>query len=281
MYSQARMLRDSMASHVGGWSISESILSTGQATADNLPAGLAELQYMMRMPTVELAEQVTARLDALADHVAGQTGCRVEKHWVCKSRPGLANHTMATLVWEQIQQVGAPVWDDEAKALMRKVQENCGVTPDADPILSACEALISPQDAEAILRESLPPNQRNSTSDDYTDMTWHTPTARFYIARPALKGGPYPAWAMNALGGMAQTIDPMVQVAAKVLACSALRLLEDDTARQAAMDEFTTRKAEGNIPPMCDYPAPHQFKWPEYVQTERGHDWHIPTSKAP
>ena len=277
MYSQARMLRDSMASHVGGWSISESIISTGQATADNLPAGLAELQYMMRMPTVEMAEQITARLDALAENVAVLAGCRVEKHWVCKSRPGLANHAMATLVWEQIQEVGAPVWDKEAKALMRQVQENCGVTPDADPILPACEELISPQAAEAILRESLPPNQRNSTSDDYTDMTWHAPTARFYIARPALKGGPYPAWALNALGGMPQTIDPMVQVAAKVLSCSALRLLEDDTARDAAMAEFTARKAGEDIPPLCDYPSPHTFKWPEYVQTVRGHDWHIPT----
>ncbi|PVA06878.1 peptidase M20 [Thalassorhabdomicrobium marinisediminis] len=276
MYAQGRMLRDSMASHVGGWSISEAILSTGQATADNLPAGLADLQYMMRVPTVEMAERITARLDALADSVAAQTGCRVERHWVCKSRPGLANHAMAEMVWQNIQQVGAPVWDDEAKALMREVQKNCGVTPYADPILPACEELIAPQDAEAILRESLPPNQRNSTSDDYTDMTWHAPTARFYIARPALKGGPYPAWAMNALGGMPQTIDPMVQVAAKVLATSALRLLEDEHIRDAAMAEFKTRTANP-IQPLADYPAPTQFKWPEYVQTARGFDWHIPT----
>ncbi|MCW1951389.1 MAG: amidohydrolase [Octadecabacter sp.] len=276
MYSQARMLRDTMLPHVGGWSISESIISTGQATADNLPAGLAELQYMMRVPTVEMAENVSARLDALAESVAAQTGCRVERHWVCKSRPGLANHAMASMVWEQIQHVGAPVWGADAKKLMRQVQENCGVAPDEDPILPACETLISPQDAEAILRESLPPNQRNSTSDDYTDMTWHAPTARFYIARPALKGGPYPAWAMNALGGMAQTIDPMVQVAAKVLACSALRLLEDETVRKGAQTEFTRRKAEQDIAPLCDYPSPHGFKWPEYVETVRGRGWHIP-----
>ncbi len=280
MYSQARMLRDTMLPHVGGWSISESIISTGQATADNLPAGLAELQYMMRVPTVEMAEAVSARLDTLAESVAEQTGCRVERHWVCKSRPGLANHAMAGLVWEQIQHVGAPVWDEDAKALMRQVQESCGFDGEPDPILPACEQLISPQDAEAILRQSLPPNQMNSTSDDYTDMSWHTPTARFYIARPALKGGPYPSWAMNALGGMPKTIDPMVQVAAKVLACSALRLLEDETARDAAKAEFARRKSEQDIPPLCDYPAPIDFKWPEYVETERGRDWHIPTSKS-
>jgi aminobenzoyl-glutamate utilization protein B len=280
MYAQARMLRDTMLPHSGGWSISEAIISTGQATADNLPAGLAELQYMIRVPTVEMAQSVSARLDALADTVAAQTGCRVERHWVCKSRPGLANHAMADLVWEQIQQVGAPVWNDEAKDLMRKVQVNCGMSPNDDPVLPACKTLIAPQDAEAILRESLPPNQRNSTSDDYTDMTWHAPTARFYMARPALKGGPYPAWAMNALGGMPQTIDPMVQAASKVLALSALRLLEDEDARSAAQVEFERRKDDQDIPPLCDYPAPIQFNWPEYSETARGQDWHIPTSDA-
>ena len=73
------------------------------------------------------------------------------------------------------------------------------------------------------------------------------------------------------------TIDPMVQAAAKVLAVSALRLLEDDKARDAAKAEFDCRKAEKNIPPLCDYPAPVDFAWPEYVETARGRDWCIPT----
>jgi aminobenzoyl-glutamate utilization protein B len=34
----------------------------GQATADNLPAGLAEIN-ILRVPTLEMAEQVTAVLD--------------------------------------------------------------------------------------------------------------------------------------------------------------------------------------------------------------------------
>ena len=276
MYQSARFLRDSMLSHQGGWSISESILSTGQATADNLPATLADIQYMMRVPTIAMAERVSAQLDSLAEAAAAATGCRVERHWVCKSRHGLANHAMAGLVWEQIQAVGAPVWDAAAKDVMRKVQENCGVAGMDDPILLACETLIDPQEAEAILRRDLAPSQLNSTSDDYTDMTWHAPTARFYIARPALRGGPYPAWAMNALGGIPATIDPMVQVAAKVLACSALRLLEDGDARASTMEEFTRRKTQDDTPPLCDYDPPINFKWPEYVETARGFDWHIP-----
>ncbi|MEC3862270.1 amidohydrolase [Mesobacterium sp. TK19101] len=276
MYQTARTLRDSMLPHRGGWSVSEAILSTGQATADNLPGLCADLQYMIRVPDVALAEQITGMLDRVADHCAAMTGCTVERHWVSKSRPGLANHAMARVVWGALQDVGAPVWDDGALDVMRQVQRACGVEGVADPLIDACTQLVAPEEAEAILRRDLPPSQSHSTSDDYTDMCWHVPTARFYIARPALKGGPYPAWAMNALGGIPATIDPMVQVAARVLARSALRILTDDAARQAAWDEFVARKAEADIPPLCDYDPPVGFGWPEYVDTPRGRGWHIP-----
>lgn len=283
MYQAGKALRDSMLPHQGGWSISEAVLTAGQATADNLPAGLAELQYMMRVPTVEMAEQVTAALDRNAAAAAAMTGCRWERHWVCKSRPGLTNHAMADVVWQSLQAVGPPQWDEAARAIMRQVQQAAGVEPMDDPLIAECEALIAPQAAEAALRADLPPSQRNSTSDDYTDMSWHAPLARFYIARPALRGGPYPPWVMNALGGIPATIDPMVRTAAKVLAASALRLLEDADARTLAMTEFRQRTGGGVggsdwMAPLCDYEAPIHFRWPEYVETLRGRDWWIPAA---
>ena len=280
MYQLSRGLRDSMLPHQGGWSISESILSSGQATADNLPALQADLQYMMRVPTVEMAETVTKALDRNASAVAEMTGCTWERHWVSKSRPGLANHAMANVVWDHIQEVGPPIWGADAQDQMRKIATACGADME-NPLLSACSQLVAPQEAERILRQDLPPSQRNSTSDDYTDMTWQCPTARFYIARPALAGGPYPAWAMNALGGMPETIDPMVQTAAKVLALSALRLIEDADARNAAQVEFEARTGGGIggtewMPPLCDYAPPLDFAWPEYIETARGRGWCIP-----
>jgi aminobenzoyl-glutamate utilization protein B len=286
MYMASKALRDSMLTHQGGWSISEAILTAGQATADNLPAGLAEIQYMMRMPTIAMAEQVTAVLDRNARAAADMSGCRWERHWVCKSRPGLANHAMANVVWDCLQAVGAPKWDENAKAVAREIQTNCGLQPMDNPFIEEMEQLIAPQAAEAILRRDLPPSQLNSTSDDYTDMSWHAPLARFYIARPALRapaGYRYPGWVMNALGGIPATIDPMVQTASKVLALSALRLLEDETARKATMDEFKARTGGGIggsqwTAPLCDYDPPIHFRWPEYVTTARGREWWIPTA---
>ena len=286
MYMTSKALRDSMLPHQGGWSISEAILTAGQATADNLPAGLAEIQYMIRVPTIAMAESVTAILDRNAEMAAAISGCRFERHWVCKSRPGLANHAMATMAYDALSAVGAPVWGEAAKAIARAIQTNCGAAAMTEPFIEDCSRLIDPREAEAILRRDLAPSQTNSTSDDYTDMTWHTPTARIYVARPALRAPPgftYPAWAMNALGGIPETIDPMLKCAAKTVALTALRLLEDADMRAAAMQEFIERTGGGIggsnwIAPLCDYSAPIGFRWPEYVSTPRGRDWWIPTT---
>ena len=284
MYVASKALRDSMLTHAGGWSISEAILTAGQATADNLPASLAEIQYIIRVPTLEMAEQVAAVLDRNAKAAADMSGCRFERHWVSKSRPGLANHAMSSVVWDVMREIGAPQWNESARAIAREIQMNLGLEPLQNPFIDECERLIAPQEAEAILRRDLPPSQANSTSDDYTDMCWHAPTARFYVARPALKAPPgysYPTWVMNALGGIPQTIDPMVQTASKIIACSALRLLEDKAARDSAMAEFKERTGGGIggsawMKPLCDYDPPIHFRWPEYVTTKRGHEWWIP-----
>jgi aminobenzoyl-glutamate utilization protein B len=289
MYMASKALRDSMLTHQGGWSISEAILTAGQATADNLPAGLADIQYMIRVPSIAMAEQVTSVLDRNAGAAAAMTGCRYERHWVSKSRPGLANHAMADLVWGSLQAAGAPRWNETARQAARDIQANLGLDPMDDPFIDEMERLISPQAAEAILRRDLAPSQLNSTSDDYTDMSWHAPTARFYIARPALKafsGYTYPAWVANALGGIPATIDPTVLCAARTLSLSAIRLLEVEVVRTAARTEFIERTGGGVggsswIAPLCDYPPPIDFRWPEYVTTPRGRDWWIPKPSTP
>ena len=170
--------------------------------------------------------------------------------------------------------------------MARDIQKGLGLEPMKEPFLDEMTRLIAPEEAESILRRDLPPSQSHSTSDDYTDMSWHAPTARFYIARPALKapgGYTYPNWVMNALGGIPATIDPMVRTAARVLAASALRLLEDAAARDAAMAEFQARTGGGVggsdwLAPLCDYAPPIHFRWPEYVETPRGRDWWIPSA---
>ena len=88
---------------------------------------------------------------------------------------------MADVVWNNLQSVGAPVWNEAAEDVANEILKNLGNDPMQSPFIDELSQLIAPEEAEALLRQSLPPDQLNSTSDDYTDMTWHAPTARFYI----------------------------------------------------------------------------------------------------
>ncbi|MDO6798121.1 amidohydrolase [Shimia thalassica] len=284
MYQSAKALREHVMAPGQSWSMNETIISHGQATADNIPAQIAQIQYFIRISEIEEAEHVIRGLDHFAENAARMNHCAWKRHWVAKSRPGLANHALSAATYANLETVGAPSWGDEAKAFGRAIQAELGLSPMDDPFLPMISELTPPEQAETALRQMLPPTQRHFTSDDYTEFCWHAPTVRLYIGRPALaapEGFSYPAWAMNALGGHSASIDPMVETAAKVIAMTALDLLGDTGVLEAAQAEFKDRTGGGIggenwIAPLCDYEPPLQFRWPEYVTTARGEDWVIP-----
>ena len=216
MYMASKALRDSMLPHQGGWSISEAILTAGQATADNLPAG--SRRDPVHDPRADgrdgRAGHRRARPQRRSRRRHERLPLRAALGVEVAAGPRQPRHGDASPI-EALSSVGAPRWDEAAKAIAREIQAMSASSRWTSPFIAECERLIEPQEAEAILRRDLPPSQLNSTSDDYTDMSWHAPTARFYVARPALRspnGFAYPSWVMNALGGIAETIDPMVRL---------------------------------------------------------------------
>ncbi|MEM7206260.1 MAG: amidohydrolase [Pseudomonadota bacterium] len=285
MYTSSKMLKESMIAAGTGWSMNECILTAGQATADNLPAQIAQIQYIMRVPDIEMAETVMQVLDQNAEAAAQISHCTWKRDWVSKSRPGLPNHTLAELTYRNLERVGPPQFNQaDAVKKAQEIQRNLGLEAMDEPFLPASMRLIAPQDAERELRKQLPEWQKNFTSDDYTEYCWHAPTVRLYIGRPALRapaGYHYPAWVMNALGGIRETIDPMINCASKTIAATVIDLLTQPELLQKAQDEFDQRTGgvggEKWIAPLCDYESPHQFRWPEYIETARGWEWWIPT----
>ena len=285
MYGLTKATLESMLAHTGGWSLNEAILTAGQATADNLPAQLAQINYAWRAPEIGMANAILEVLDRNAEHAAAVAHCRVVKRWVSRTRPGVANHVLAALAYENLVRVGPPHYGETAVALAQEIQRNLGLTPMACPFLAACEQLIAPQAAEARLREQMPAWQTHWTSDDYVEMSWYAPTVRLYVARPmlAVPAGyaGYPAWVSNALGGLSPCIDPTVQVAGKTIAGTLIDLLTRPETVAAARAEFAERTAGACfIAPLLpqDFAAPIDYRWPEYITTARGADWWIPAA---
>lgn len=289
MYTTTKYTRENIIPTTVPFWLNEFIMAGGQAVGDNLAPHIGYIQYCWRTPAPEFSDRILEVLDRNAHHVAEITHCTLEKHWVSRLRSGLANHAMAKLTYKNLTAVNPPEFSEAARQFAREIQKNLNLDPMENPFAPECSRLIPPQEAEAKMRESLPPTVMNFTSDDYVEYTWHAPTARFYIGRPMLNspkpGYQYPAWVMNALGGHRDCIDPMIFCASRTIAATLVDLLTKPEELQKAQAEFKERTGGGIggtkwrtplLPP--DIKPPIHFPWPEYINTVRGEEWWIPTS---
>jgi aminobenzoyl-glutamate utilization protein B len=191
---------------------------------------------------------------------------------------------MAEIVYRNLEWAGPPRFDADAIAAARAIQRELGIPPMDDPFAEELSRLVPPREAERLVRRDLPSWQTHYTSDDYTDMTWFAPTARFYVGRATLRapaGFAYPAWAMNALGGIPSCIDPTINTAAKTIAGAVIELMTDADGLARARDEFAERRAATpDSGPWCDYDPPVDLPWPDYVGTGDERQWWIPETAA-
>src|SRR5699024_8028829 len=127
MYSLSKMYREHMLPNNMGWSMNETILNTGQATADNILGRMEQIYYFIRVTDVEMAEKVVEVLDQNAEAAAKAAHCNWKKDWIAKSRTGLANHTMAQLTYDNLEIVGPPVFGDDAIKVVQEIQGNLGL----------------------------------------------------------------------------------------------------------------------------------------------------------
>ena len=291
MYTTSRYTYASMLPRSSGWYISESILVGGQATADHMAPRLGQIYYCWRSPTIEMQERIGEVLENNAKHVAGITHCEYHGDWVQKNRPGITNHVLADITYKNLELAGAPQFNEEAKAFGREILKNLNCTPTDDPFMPECSTLHHPLDVDKLYKQNLPPWQKNTMSDDYTEYTWHAPTVRLLIGRcmiDRMKDSPnhvYPMWAWNALGGKRECIDPTIYSAGKTIGYTIIDLMTCPEKLAAAKEEFVERTGGGVggtkwLAPLLpsDHPAPINFRWPEYVKTARSeNEWWIPT----
>lgn len=278
--------REGMYANAGSWTLNEFIMVAGQATADNLVPKIGQIQYAWRSPTLGIQQQIYKVLENNARHAAGVTNCNVHVRWVTKTRVGLTNHAMADLTYENLTLVGPPTFGAEAKRFGREIQKNLNIEPMDDPFTTQCQSLTPPREEEAEIRRGLPEWQKNFTSDDYVEYTWHAPTVRLYTARPTMRRpADWAHWAHHALGGLPAAIDPTWLVAGKTVGLTLVDLLTDQAVLAAAKAEFEQRTGGGVggtawVAPLLprDFAPPVDLRWPEYVETARGREWWMPTT---
>jgi aminobenzoyl-glutamate utilization protein B len=288
MYTTTKYSKEAMFPHTGTWTLNEFVLAGGDATSDNLPPRFSQIQYSWRSPSLNIQERIYQVIERNARQVAELTQCEASVRWVTKTRVGLANNALADLTYRNLEQVGPPVYIEEALDFAREIQRNLGLEPMDTPLSVGCDELLSPQDYEARVQRLLPDWQTNFTSDDYVEYCWHAPTVRLLTGRPSLRppesGYAYPAWCRNAMGGVPALIDPGMFVAGKSIAGTVLDLVTNEDELKKCQAEFNERTGGGVggskwVEPLLpnDFVPPVDLRWPEYIQTVRGEEWWIPT----
>jgi aminobenzoyl-glutamate utilization protein B len=288
MYTTTKYTKEAMFPHAGSWTLNEFVLGDAAATSDNLPPRFAQIQYSWRSPSLAVQEQIWRVLANNARHAAGSTGCRAFVRWVTKTRVGVPNTVLTDLTWRNLQEVGAPVFSEEALEFGRAIQRELGLEPMPEPFNADAGQLMPPEAFEAKMRAGLPPWQKHLSADDYVEFCWHAPTVRLLAGRPRMRPPSpdyvYPTWAYNALGGLPAAVDPGLFVAARTMALTLVDLATRPMALAAAQAEFRGRTGGGPGGPgwtgpllPADFAPPVDLRWPEYVTTERGREWCIPT----
>ncbi len=285
MYTMTKYTKEATHPRTVGWTITEYISIGGQS--NTAPPMISQITYAFRAPTLEMQEKTHEFLSRNARLVAEACGCKVTERIVTKTRVGLFNRTMADIVDRNLRLVGPTKYDEEAKEFGREIQRNLRLEPMEDPFTEDCQRLLTPEEGEEMLRKDLPEWVEHYSSDDYVEYTWHAPSTRLYTAKAVLRpaeGFQYPNWTRLAMTGEPSTIDPMIFVGGKTLAASFVELLTEPKLLKGAWEEFNERTGGGIggskwvaplLPPNLDPPI--DMRWPEYIKTERGEEWWIPT----
>jgi aminobenzoyl-glutamate utilization protein B len=278
MYTTTKYTKEAMLPRTGMWSINEAVMVAGQATADNMPPKLGIIQYAFRSPSLEQQNQIAKVLINNAEHVANVTECKLSTKWVTKQRTGLFNKTLADLAYENLELIGPPKFTEEDKRKGNEILENLGYKTQDNPYN---ETLTPPYEWEKIWRSVIPSHQKKYGSDDYVEFMWHCPTVWIQVYRPRLSvpGERLPGWTHVALGGMKGPIDRTIYIAGKAIGGTMLDLFTDHNKLKECKDEWNERiKQEYEEPQLnSKWNPPIDLPWPEYVTTERGYEWHIPT----
>jgi aminobenzoyl-glutamate utilization protein B len=205
------------------------VITNGGAQPNVVPA-TAQVWYFVRADTHEDAERNFDWLRDIADGAAQMSRTKVAVHLDTDCHEIIPNLPLSRIVLRNLERVGPPQFDEADRELARRLQE---------PLRTEF-ALKERQPLHDTI-EPLPkqPYAATGGSTDVGDISWHVPTSGLDTACFAA-GSPGHSWQNVAAIGSPIGHKGLL-VAAKVLALSAVDLLQDPQTLQDARADFQER----------------------------------------
>jgi aminobenzoyl-glutamate utilization protein B len=204
------------------------VITNGGAAPNVVPA-TAQVWYYVR---ANQHQDVETQFDWLKDIAAGaakMSRTKVQTHIDTDCHEIIPNLPLSKLILKHFKKVGPPRFDDADRDLARQLQT----------ALRADFGMKLPKPLEDSVEDLPAMPYQDAGSTDVGDVSWHIPTGGLSTACFAA-GSPGHSWQNVAAAGSPIAHKGMM-VAAKVLALSAVELLQDPQARRDAKADFDKR----------------------------------------
>lgn len=223
----------------------------------NVVQPTASVLYMVRANRVKDSIKLQKRVDKIAEGAALMTETSYDRTFIDGTADLLPNYTLEELLHESLTEFGVPEYTDEemeyASAL--KSTYEVDVVPSYAASVDAEMAKYvkdNTGDLSKTICDFIMPvyHSRAFTpgSTDVGDVSWLTPTAQIHTACFTL-GSPGHSW-QNVSCGKTSVAHKGMLLAAKALALSAVKLMEDETLLRIAKKEFAERSEDGYTCPI-------------------------------
>ena len=233
------------------------ITDTG-GVSPNVVQAKASVLYMVRANRVTDSVALQTRVDKIAEGAALMTGTSFTRVFIDGTADLLPNFSIEEALYRNLEEIGIPDYDEDDWHLAESLKK----TYSGSGMQSIVGAMHDPEIEEKVkkmtadgiraINDFVAPRFSSTCftpgSTDVGDVSWLTPTSQIEtVCWPA--GIPGHSWQIVACGKSALAHKGM-HLAAKVLACTAVDLLTDETLLQRAKNEFIARSAGGYVCPI-------------------------------
>jgi aminobenzoyl-glutamate utilization protein B len=209
----------------------------------------AELLYFIRAPKTAQVQGIFERVCDIAKGAALMTGTAMSMRWDSAAANYIVNDTLGRAMHANMTLLGPVKWTEDDLDFARAFQDTMGEAA-RNGVAASVRRMFpgaSAGEVEAIagkpLMDAIAPYFETDyvipASTDVGDVSWQTPTAQAYTACYPQGTVPH-SWQLAACGKSAPLRKGLIQ-AAKVVAFTALDLLQDGALVRAARDEHARR----------------------------------------
>jgi aminobenzoyl-glutamate utilization protein B len=217
--------------------------------APNVVQARAKVRYSVRARDLAGMQELVERVRKVAEGAALMTETKMEAQIISAVSNLLANDPLERAMYDVLQQLGPPPFDDTDRSFAQKIQ----ATLSDQDIESVYRSVGQPRSDAPLCNKIIPldaPRILMRGSTDVGDVSWAIPTVQAHGAMMAI-GTPLHTWQVVAQGKMPAAHKGMVHVA-KVMAATACKLLTDEALLVAAKADHQARTAR--VPYRCPIP---------------------------